>query len=41
MPDWNTAAVNIQNAATEIGQATNVAGSNYDDREMANTKMFG
>ncbi|MCL2418764.1 MAG: WXG100 family type VII secretion target [Conexibacteraceae bacterium] len=41
MQDWNTAAVNIKNAASTIGNATMVAGSNYQDTEAANTKMFG
>jgi 6 kDa early secretory antigenic target len=40
MGDWNAAAVNIQNAASSIGRATAVAGTNYSDTEAANTSMF-
>ena len=40
MMQWNTAANAIQKAATDIGQATRVAGTNYADTEATNTSMF-
>jgi WXG100 family type VII secretion target len=40
MGEWRSAAANIQAAATQIGQATMQAGTNYADTEAANTSMF-
>lgn len=41
MGEWRSAAVNIQNAANQIGMATTRAGGNYAETEAANTSMFG
>jgi early secretory antigenic target protein ESAT-6 len=41
MNDWNVAANRIQEASTQIGVATNQAGTNYQQTESANTSMFG
>lgn len=41
MGEWRSAANNIQLAATQIGQATQRAGVNYQETESTNTSMFG
>ena len=41
MGEWRTAATSIQTAASQIGQATQRAGTNYQETESANTSMFG
>ncbi|MBO0767151.1 MAG: WXG100 family type VII secretion target [Solirubrobacterales bacterium] len=41
MADWHAAAVKIQEASNQIGQATRQSGGNYADTEATNTSMYG
>lgn len=41
MTEWRSAAMNIRQAANQIGQATLRAGSNYAETETSITSMYG